>query len=283
MSEASEIAREILEMGDTSHSSWVRGSCPFCITRIGKEDLRRSFAVNAETGFFHCFRCGIKGRMDGDFDDMWQKPWRHVTQAPQIKLPDEHIPLYTGPGIDAEATLQARDYLLSRGFSDKTLLRARIGVCLEGYFRHRIIVPITEANSVRGFVARDYTGHADMKYVYPKGMNRANMLFGENSFSAMESDDALLVVEGVFDALPYVGNAVACLGKPTVMQVELLKTANRPLAIVLDGDAWEEGYSLSQKLRLNGKRAGYVKLPAGEDPGSVDPCWLLEEAQKCVQ
>jgi hypothetical protein len=282
LNEASEIAQEMLDMGDTSHSPWVRGSCSFCITRIGKEDLRRSFAVNAENGFFHCFRCGIKGNIGGEFEDVHQKPWRHVTEPVPIKLPDEFIPLYTGDGMFAHVTKPARSYLLSRGFGNKTWELARIGACIDGYFRQRIVVPITEANRVRGFVARDYTGCADMKYVYPKGMNRANMMFGESAFSATGSDDVLLVVEGVFDALPFVGNAVACLGKPTSMQVDLLKKSNRPLAIVLDGDAWEEGYALSQKLRLNGQRAGYVKLPAGEDPGSVDPCWLLDEAQKCV-
>ena len=96
------------------------------------------------------------------------------------------------------------------------------------------------------------------------------------------TEEPAIVVEGVFDALPYFGRALAVLGKPSPWQVEALAATQRPIAVVLDGDAWEQGWALANKLQLAGVRAGSVRLPAGEDPNSVDRNWLLYEAARCV-
>ena len=277
----SEVAREVLETHETTMSDWVRVSCPFCVTRIGKDDRRCSFGVNCASGFFHCFRCGIKGKIKGEeFDDAFSKPYV-PTEKQEIEKPEGYVPLWMEPGLNAEALSDARGYLRGRGFGRKTWDAAKIGACYRGYFSNRIIVPIIEDCKWYGFVARDWVGNAERKYLYPLGMNRTELLW-QKYLLYEESNEPVIIVEGVFDALPYYGAAVACLGKPTHRQIEMIKQAKRPIAVVLDGDAWEEGYALSQRLRLNGNKAGYVKLPAGEDPGSVDCGWLLEEATRCV-
>jgi hypothetical protein len=286
LSEASEAAQDVLDSGVADYSDWVRVSCQFCVTRIGKDDHRKSFGVNSVTGFFHCFRCGIKGKIQSEeFDDGYSlETATQVAESNVIDKPYHYTPLWLEPGASAEALAPAREYMLSRGFGPKTWEAAQIGACYGGYFENRVVVPILGGDCGTqwlGFVARDWVGTAERKYLYPRGMNRSDILW-QCHLLYIETDEPVLVVEGVFDALPYVGSAVACLGKPAKKHVEMIKQAQRPIAVVLDGDAWEEGYALSQVLRLNGNRAGYVKLPAGEDPASVDCGWLLQEAYDCV-
>jgi DNA primase len=98
-----------------------------------------------------------------------------------------------------------------------------------------------------------------------------------------ETDEPLLVVEGMFDALPYIGSAVALLGKPSDIQVRMLAESRRPLVIALDGDAIRDSRALQQRLKLRGVTAGMVKLPPGMDPGDVEPSWLIQRAAEAAR
>jgi DNA primase len=97
-----------------------------------------------------------------------------------------------------------------------------------------------------------------------------------------ETDTPAIIVEGVFDAIAFWPDAVAVLGKPTPAQVYALASARRPIAVVLDGDAWEEGEMLALKLRFEGQRAGSVHLPPRVDPDEVDRDWLRAEARSSL-
>ena len=66
------------------------------------------------------------------------------------------------------------------------------------------------------------------------------------------------------------------------VQVEALKLAKRPVAIMLDGDAWEESWILAARLRFEGCRAGFVKLPPRTDPDEVPLDWARNEARRCI-
>jgi hypothetical protein len=114
-------------------------------------------------------------------------------------------------------------------------------------------------------------------------MQRAKFLYNQAALY-VETDAPVLIVEGVFDALPYWPHAVACLGKPGEVHRWLMTEAKRPIAVVLDGDAWEEGWGLSEWLRTEvNVPVGFVRLPPCTDPGSVDPAWLREEAKQCTR
>ena len=109
-----------------------------------------------------------------------------------------------------------------------------------------------------------------MRYRYAPGGRRA--LFNEAALH-VETDQPVLLVEGVFDAFPYYPNAVAFGGKPTDEQVAALLAAKRPMVSTLDGDAWQEAEALAMRLHLAGKRADWMRLPPGRDPADkkVDP------------
>jgi len=260
--------------GDAGLSGWVRGDCPFCVVRTGKQDRRRSLGVNVTNGFYVCHKCEVKGKVE--VASVVQSSVFVADEKKEIEKPEGYVPLWREPGLNAHVFADARCYLRGRGFGRAIWDAVRIGAVYEGYFEKRIVVPLFKTKKridLVGWVARDWTGSALRKYLYPQGMDRTETMFeGWRLFE--ESQEPLMIVEGVFDALPYYGHAIAVLGKPTYGQIELMKKSTRTMIVVLDGDAWETGYALAQKLKLNTNKAAYVKLPAGEDPASVDREWL---------
>jgi DNA primase len=279
MSSRRELAHAAARETKPRASGWWRGPCPFCPPC--KTDS--TFSFQPSTGHWHCFRCGTGGSLEpDDFTDTLASV--SVDTGQEARQPPEgFLPLGYGDGLKAMSAAPARKYLAKRGVSADTIRRLQIGCVLgSGRYANRIVVPILAGGHWRGWVARDFTGKAAKKYLNPRGSWRSDILFDIDSI-AIETDTPCLLVEGVFDALPFAGDAAAVLGKPTEDQISLLKwTARRPICVVLDGDAWEEGWTLGLRLRLEGLRAGSVRLPPKKDPDQVDPAWLLSEARESI-
>mgnify|MGYP001619479161 FL=1 len=247
-------------------SGWVRADCPFCESRVGRADRHAALGLSTRTGWWHCFRCGARGRLDGDFE-----PGPAPAPPPRsaMALPAGFVPLYDGPGRSALSARPALDYLAARGLPEATGRAAGIGVVLAGPLAHRVVVPVRgPGGELLGWSARSYGG-GEPKYLYPPGMARGATLYNAAAL-AVESDAPAYVTEGVFDALALWPDAVACLGKPGPAQVALLRAARRPLVALLDGDAWRESEALAARLRLYGCRAAYVRLPPRTDPATAD-------------
>lgn len=304
------IARQCLSGAKLGRHGWYRATCLFCVMRKGTPDKRWSWGYLPETGEFHCFRCG----MFGFFGKVASKDYRppvldrpidHELAEAQ-RLPENFIelagtrPVYDDLFGEIDPYEAPRAFLKRRLVSREVARANRIGVCMAGCrgknpeckpdercmscrFRKRVIIPIMgpSGEAQIGFVARTWGKTAMVNYLYPKGMPRGAALFNHAEIWR-ETDEPVLVCEGVFDALPYWPNAVACLGKPTDDQIESLTTAKRPIAVCLDGDAWREGKVAAMRLQYDGARAGYVKLPPTEDPNTVDRRWLTEQARKCI-
>jgi hypothetical protein len=261
---------------------YARANCPFCDERVGKRDRTRCLSIHVQTGFYGCFRCGIKGKMRGpqylEVEDLRDAETPAIAPHQAIAPPDSYAPLWREPySIDRDYA-PARRYLIDRGLTRATAAECQIGACLSGRYAGRVIVPVldVERETWLGFVARDYTGQAERKYLYPSGMVRN--LWNHRAL-LQKTTEPVYVVEGVFDAIAHYPHAVAVLGKPTNEQFSALAAACRPVVVVLDGDAWEEGWALAMRLRVDGAEAGAVRLPPKIDPDEVDPYWLWEEAR----
>lgn len=257
--------------------------------RVGTPDKHFSMGVNGSTGRFHCFRCAAWGYLSGDSAGL---PPERVDddglaeEAPYLGPPEDWTPLWAGDGATAEVLRPARDYLARRGVPALALEGARIGACLRGRQAGRIVVPVLAADGQtwKGWQARVWVskpGPRTIKYVTAEGMDRYSTLFNEAAL-VEDTDTPALVVEGQFDALPYWPDVCALLGKPSEGQVEKMLAARRPLVVALDGDAWLESEMLALRLRFDGAAASWVKLPPGEDPGSVQPAWLWQAAQRAA-
>jgi hypothetical protein len=263
---------------------WRRAKCPFCPLITGKEDRRGNLSINGESGYYECWRCHTSGWLDGV--ESWAPQETVKVEKPtELRPPEGFVRLGEEPGLSALSTRRARRYLESRGLPPATWRDAGIGAVLRGYYAERIVVPIFDDDDRTwlGWVGRlwrrDQPG--ELRYAYPRGMQRRSILFDRYLLDE-ETRDPLLVVEGVMDALPYLGRAIAVLGKPSHQHVEMLAKAQRPLAIALDGDAHFEGLMLARRLRLRGVEVGAVRLPPSLDPNTVNPRALLQAARRCI-
>lgn len=270
--------------GRTANSEgWVRVNCPMCAETQDKPDRRASLGIRADTGIYKCFRCGAKGRARG-FSDSAQRSPRDPEPEVSIQLPDGFVLLGSGDGATAEATRRAREYLSRRGVGLPAIQEARIGYAEDAKGVPRIVVPVLGADSsLRGWVARALAPSVVPKYLNASGVWASHVVFNEAAL-LRRTDTPLMVVEGVFDALPYWPDAVATLGKSLKgSQFDVLLRSRRPLAVCYDGDAHEAGWSLSCQLQLFGAQAVAVRLPAATDPNTVDTHWLRAEVARAVR
>ena len=275
------IILETLEHARRSGGEWLRACCPFCVARTGKPDRKGAWGFNQRSGIYQCFKCGIRGRLSGP--EYEGKLAARKEERVELEMPSSFFPLVEDPAATAASSAAAREYLVKRGIGPRLWARAQIGVALSGRHYGRVIVPILddEGREWLGWVGRAWVKRADLPYLYPHGMERGTLIYNQEAL-LVQTDEPAVACEGVFDTFPSWPNGVALLGKPSGPQLDAMAEAPRPIAVVLDGDAWMEGWALAAQLRLMGQRAGAVRLPPGKDPDEVDADWLKEECRRCV-
>lgn len=256
--------------------------CPFCETAVGKADTKWKLQINPAKGVYNCYRCGAAGR--GDFS--WLVGLQPADpEAPTEKLdlgpPESFTPFDSRPPVVAAPYIT---YLRERRLYDAAV-KAQAGFCTEGRFAGRVVVPHGEWGDGGKFLWQGFSARAiylamEPKYLYPRGMDRKTSLWGGHLASTQE----IWLVEGVFDALALFPYAVAAFGKNvTDEQLDrLIGYASGGLSgaaeiyVCLDGDAWEECQALAARLVLRDvERVHWVKLPPGQDPGSLG--WKVRE------
>jgi len=255
-----------------STKGWHRVDCPLCEARVGTPDTKRALGILATEWAYHCFRCHASGRLKTPptgYEDFEVEEEPEDTEAPNLELPEGYYPLWKEPGSTATIFAPARDELVRRRVDKPVWEAANIGASVRGYAAYRIVVPVVFDGQPYGWVGRSWAKDPELKYLYPKHMPRGEILFNMEAVYKKTSVP-LIVVEGIFDALPHWPNAVACLGKPTNSHVQILRKTERPIVIVLDGDAWEESHALAHHLKLFGKRTNFLRLGPDTDPGNYD-------------
>jgi hypothetical protein len=281
--------RAIRDIERVSDKGWGRVPCPFCLSKTGKLDRRRSFGFNIDSGEYHCFKCGIRGRLLSERGEVKERivDRRDRSEDPELGPPDGYTPLWREPGLGSMVFEPALKYLARRGVGSQTIEEARIGACVDGRLRGRVVVPaFDDGGEWYGWVARLWNnpprGSRTAKYLTADGMDTYRRLFNESALD-VETDDPLILVEGVYDALPLWPEASAFFGKPADGQFDRLCSARRPLVVALDGDAWIEAEMLALRLSLQDVRAGWLKLPPTRDPGDMAPSKILAAARSAIE
>lgn len=265
----------------------TRAVCPFCVM-YGHATRKKNLTLDRATGKWFCFRCHKLGHLDGwEADEAAVAASRSRGKAlPVFDPPAGWLPIGERP---TAATSTAYAYARSRGIKPTAIAQTQMGVSTsrplsedEQDFRNRIIIPILDADNTTwlGYVGRTL-GKSNLTYMYKRGMFRGEILYNQKQVY-IETEEPLLVVEGTLDVAYVWPNAVATLGTWSEAQVQILREARRPVAVVLDGDAWRKGEALSMKLKLYGVRAGFVRLPPTLDPDDVESDWLQDEIRKCL-
>lgn len=295
-------------------TGWARGNCPFCEVKLGKADRKRCLGLHVPTGKWHCFRCGSGDRIRDVPEDLSARAPDTAAAREAVRAmepPEGFWRVTEGAGLTAESLAPARRYLFAppsrggRGLDVDVAHEAHVGACATGRFHGRVVVPVLAPDgswlgwSSRVWLGeREWLGRAEAAgidraeaadswkaYLYPRGMPRGTYFYNHAAL-LVQTDEPALVVEGVFDVLcDQVGldRGVAALGKPGPDQVEALVAAPRPVVLLLDGDAWREAEALSLRLRFEGQRAGYVRLPPKKDPDELDRDWLDREARASLE
>jgi len=281
--EQHEAVEHALKSSGKREGGKVRALCPFCTSsKTGRSDY--SLGLSPATGLYFCHRCAVGGKLknlaqdeDGAYvaDDIGGDKF--------IGPPDGFIPLWCEPALSAESLAPARAYCAKRHMPREVCKRLGVGAVLDGYYSGRIVIPNMQGEDWLGWVARDWTGRAEKKYLYPQGMSRGR--FWNHEAAWVPTDEPLIVVEGVLDAVPFWPDAVAMLGKLTLGQQDALQKTTRPVALVWDGDAWLASRAKAMELRwLNANlgAVGWVRLPPRIDPDQLDPAWVRQRARECI-
>lgn len=175
--------------------------CPFCRSTRGVPDTEFRLSVNILTGAGHCWHagCGFKSRhavfailkelhVDGAFqiEGEEQEP---VQQEP-IRLPADFQMLnHASDDLDRIAL----NYLLNRGVTRMQIESNHVGVSYCGRYRYRIVFPVEEGKSLRGIVARDFTGEQTPKYLNSPG--------DKYMWGFQPDVDTVVLVEGIIKAM----------------------------------------------------------------------------------
>lgn len=257
----------------------IRANCPWCELIVSKVDKKQCFELDITTGWWKCYRCDTRGKLEELPHDVSTMAPSLVDKPPppQVQFPQGFVPMWKDEGKTSFACRHARKYLEHRGISEATIAQARIGACITGLFQSRVIVPIYTSGRLVGYVGRSWKKGVQPKYRYNEGFERATTLYNEECLY-ITTDEPCIIVEGTFDTFPFFPNAAAVLGKPSGAQIEMLLNARRPIAIAMDGDAWREGEALAMSLRMAGKRAVSLKLPPTYDPDEM-PKQITEAAR----
>jgi DNA primase len=264
-------------------SSEILFFCPSC------QHHKQKLSVNIDKNAFKCWVCDYRGknirrlvRRFGTYSQLsrWDQISGRVNydkftedlfadnketeKTQKLKLPDAFESL-SNPKLPFTAN-RAYKYLLSRGIDKYDILRWKMGYCLTGEYRNRVVVPsFDEDGDINYFVSRTFTGDS-YKYKNPKASK--NIVFNE-LFVDWDSD--LILVEGVFDAV-IAGNSVPVLGSTLRPDSKLIKKIvyhDTPVYLAFDEDAQKKENQVISMLSKYDVELYKINTSGYDDVGSM--------------
>ena len=272
------ILTEVLGSGYQSKDETLF-SCPFC------KHHKKKLSVNINKGFFKCWVCDTKGgisyliRRFGSIDD--RHDWAVLDQEvdfstmdlifnqpeeklPPVDLPPEYICL-AKKGLPPAAN-EAISYLWSRGIGQKDIIYHKIGFCLTGKYKKRIIIPsFDDEGNCNYFTARSYSGDW-LSYKNPPASK--NIIFND---LLINWDEPITLVEGPFDAIK-MKNSIPILGstlKETTRLFKKIVEKQTKVYIGLDEDALNKSMKIISLLLEYGLDVYKLDTSGIEDIGSI--------------
>lgn len=243
-------------------------NCPNC------GDKNNHFSFNVEKGISNCFRCGYRptpfeflierGNLKkSEASDLLKSREKKVFKDVQSNLQCDFPPgVIEIDKLDGGLKVLFEDWLSKNGVKmhDAKRLNFKIGVKkgLSGF--GRIIIPVIEDSKMVYWLGRTMLDEVKPKYLFPP-IPRKGILWGIDSFIEHEKEyKEVLICEGWKDA--YKVGGVALLSKfiDNIQIEKILKRLPRDwsLGVMLDGDAFSEGYKIAKKFKSRG--LNFIKL-----------------------
>ncbi len=258
--------------------------CPVCsytIKGLDKLDGKGNLEINYQQHVYKCWACaethathGHLGKLIDKFGskkdkkiyklirpdefEKKEKVYKKLELPKEYKKFDEIHPLHI-------PRKEAFNYLKKRGITDEIIEKYQIGLCLEGEYAGRIIVPsFDKKGELNFFVSRSWNPRSKLKYKNPEA-SKDFLIFNE---SLIDWKKDIYLVEGVFDSF-FLDNSICLLGKFLTDNLweKLYSKAKKNIIVCLDGDAYTDAKNLYDKLNGGAlyNRVKLVKLPKDKD------------------
>jgi DNA primase len=258
--------------------------CPVCsydIKELDKTDGKGNLEINFHQHVYKCWACaethntyGHLGKLIDKYGskkdkkvyklirpdefEKKEKVYKPMELPKEYKKFEEIHPLHI-------PRKEAYNYLKKRGIGDDIINKYNIGLCVEGEYAGRIIVPsYNKKGELNFFVSRSWNPRSRLKYKNPEAA-KDFLIFNE---SLIDWKKDIYLVEGVFDSF-FLDNSICLLGKyiNDNLWEKLYTKAKKNIIVCLDGDAYVDAKKLFDKL--NGgtlyNRVKLVKLPKDKD------------------
>lgn len=253
--------------------------CPFC------RDHSNHCSIRLNSGHFKCWVCNE----GGSFRKLLVRLGESYSSSREILQrlvfeefhDDKTITAATGnlqelmEDFRSPLTKEHKTYLAQRNY-DADLLQRRYSLFSSshaGNFRHRLIIPVIMKRKTVGFIGRDVTGRAALRYKSsPDTHNlivRRRWLFNIDS---VQNGNAILV-EGPLDAMRLGDGAIAmfstAFSNEQILQLAKMRLKN--VFVMFDGEspAIQQAYKLAYRLAPFVEHVEVIEMPEGKDPGDM--------------
>jgi hypothetical protein len=261
--------------------------CPSCASDGSN---KKKLVIKVDTGIYQCWVCDLKGKT---LDYLFKKfrpsflqeylgvfSRKSLSLSPEERLDNEIQQVQLPKGFKVlAANLKAVDpdlcavkrYATSRYLTHPDLWYFKIGTCLQGRYRRRLIIPSFDAEGVLNYyVARAIDKSQTMKYLNAK-IPKKDIIFNEIN---LDWKQELTLVEGPFDLMKCNQNATCILGSNLNEKYLLFKKIvenKTPVLLALDPDATKKMHDIARLLSSYGinVRIASVSNTIYEDVGSM--------------
>lgn len=310
-------------VGESGGGKDVIYRCPFCEGSKGSGHLY----INYDKNMYHCYKCGIGGRdirkllsmMGISVDEEVPKSISNRTSKAAMlsdlldkkddKVDERDLDKITKYFYNHVMNLSpgAKEYLYHRGLTDDDINTYNIlegidnhGVYVEGVrgqnYYGRILVPSMIGDKVSYYVARDYLGISDRKYLNPPASIAYSSEDVWNLDRARKVSSTVIICEGVFTAIAagrgkY--NAVATYGKSIAdvsnrnqgsmsQGMQLLNAGFDKYIVAYDADATKELLETCEYLSSRGADTYFIRVPPQYGPHTDLSDFTREEYLKLL-
>jgi hypothetical protein len=284
------------EVKNYLESEQIQVNCPVCQERDGlmHPDDKFNLEINTAKKMFRCWKCdnpsftGSLGRLiktygsqsDYEIYKSYATTFSSFDTADEyeeheykvVSLPKEMI-LFANMNPSNPQHFEAYNYMvLDRKIDKATLIKYKIGFCVDGRYAKRVIIPSYDRyGNVNYFVGRSFDPLEKKKKYLNPNIDKNKIIFNEGY---VNWDSTVYLVEGAFEFLTFPVNTIPLLGK-TIFEYLLLKLKeHKPnVIIVLDPDAYRKSIELYFEISAvyvgHENKIRLVKLPNDDDLDEV--------------
>jgi hypothetical protein len=282
----------VFEFINDSSTRTSRNTSSTSLSNQAKNIVLKDFTVEVNNDNIRVFN--ITNVRDSEFNNIKadyfndyfnEEKEEHEQESIKVSLPDEYIP-FSSIDLDNPDHLVPYNYLIfDRKINRDLILKHRLGFCLEGKYRNRIIIPSYDKNGMLNyFVARTWIDKYKPSYLNPK-IDKSKFIYNEGFINW---DAPVYLVEGGFDELSFPVNTIPLLGKVIGEKLfYVLKDKKPEIIIILDPDAINDAiklYNQLQSIYLNCEERVKIKTMEGKyDIDEIKRNFDVEGVKKVIQ